>query len=367
MKFGNYKTQTVIIFLSLIMLNPIVFGLHITQSLTNPPALNLNCTNFAASFGDTMIFGNSEDGGIGHPLSKDPESTCVFYFQTEVDWPPIDDGYACVFVGWMEDGRISAQGGMNDQGLCYDLTSVPDAPMTSHPEHTYSVDGNWIQLDVLRENANVSEVISFLENVNWEGPVWFQWFFADSMGDIVIVSPGTDGELVFTRKAAGIDGFLTQTNFNRANNKSGTYPCWRYDASYAILNEITQESELTVSKMTTVLDAVHFKKGITMTGYSNLFDPNEQMLYLNILGQFTETATINVTEELLIDEYRAVPMADYFSEDTVASGMAYYQSYRNRLITYATLAITGVVLILGGIFFGIYLIIRKKRRLKMNN
>ena len=199
---------------------------------------------------------------------------------------------------------------MNDQGLCHDLTSVQETPMTSHPEHTYSVDGSWIQLDVLRENANVSEVISFLENVNWEGPVWFQWFFADSSGDMVIVSSGMDGELVFTRKTAGTDGFLTQTNFNRANNKSGTYPCWRYDASYAILGEVSQESELNVPKMTTVLDAVHFQKGITMTGYSNLFDPNEQMLYLNILGQFSETATINVTEELLIDDYRAVTMAD---------------------------------------------------------
>lgn len=313
-----------------------------------------SCTNFGASFGDSVLFGNSEDGGLDHPLGQYPSSSTMFYYGADVD------EYGCAFVGWYwNEVSVSIQGGMNDQGLCYDLTGIPNTPVNLNPNPSYIVDGNWVLKDVLRLNANVSEVIEFFETTDWGGEWWFQWLFVDASGDVVIISPGTDGELVYTRKQAGVDGFLTQTNFNRANNKSGTYPCPRFTASTKILNEITSEEELTVEKFNEVLDAVHLSIG-SYTGYSNVFDPKNQMLYLSYMAQFDETVSINVTDELTDTVFKAIPMDDYFSEETVKNGLDFYNKFkRNTIILYRILPITAIVVILGGIIAAIYFLVKK--------
>ncbi|MHA1592349.1 MAG: hypothetical protein ACTSUP_07760 [Candidatus Heimdallarchaeaceae archaeon] len=357
--FNSSKSFSILLIVLLCLLSN--SNLLLAQN-NNLPEMDLSCTNFAASFGDVVLFGNSEDGGMSHPLGIDPLSSRVFYYAAD------GEEYGCAFVGWYWEGTaVSAQGGINDQGLCYDLTGIPDTTLNSHPYQSYSVDGSWVLFDVLRQNANVSEVIDFLKNVNWEGHVWFQWFFADASGDMVIVSPGIDGELAFTRKESGIDGFLTQTNFNRVNNASGEYPCPRYETSTEILNEITIEEELTVAKFNEVLEAVSFQKSITHTGYSNVFDPVNKMLYLTFMTQFDETAIVNVTEELLsVTHSKAVPMTDYFSEETVEKGFEYYSAFKTRA-TFLTLVlpITAIVLLLVGVIVGLYFLIRKLKRRKI--
>lgn len=339
----------------------ISYNYEIAAQLSNLPNRELSCTNFAASFGDRVFFGNSEDGGLSHPLSLDPLSSQIFYYSAD------SEGYGCAFVGWYVEGyKISIQGGMNDQGLCYDLTGIPDTPVNTPPNPTYTVAGSWIMKDVLRLNANVSEIIDFIMSCDWSGYWWYQWFFADAYGDMVVISPGTDGDLVFTRKIAGEDGFLTQTNFNRANNKSGDYPCWRYDTSYNLLSEIQSEENLTSEKFTEVLEAVHFPKtGGSFTHYSNTFDPVNQMLYLNYMGQFYETATINITEELDFSGSKAVPMTDYFSEETANAGFESFRSWRSTVIfIYRVLPITAIVLVTGGIATGIFFLIKRIKKKK---
>lgn len=355
----SFKTLSVCFILSLCL-----FTTNI-QSATQPYnqfADIQSCTNFGASFGDTVLFGNSEDGGLDHPLGQFPTSSRMFYYGAD------GDEYGCAFVGWYwEEVSVSIQGGMNDQGLCYDLTGIPNTPVNLNQNPSYVVAGNWVLKDVLRLNANVSEVIEFFETTDWGGEWWFQWLFADASGDVVIISPGTDGELVYTRKQAGVDGFLTQTNFNRANNKSGDYPCPRFTASTEILSEITSEEELTVEKFNEVLDAVHFSKGGSYTGYSNVFDPVNKMLYLTYMGQFDETVSINVTEELSDTVFNAVPMAEYFSEETVEKGLDYYNKFkRNFIIIYRILPISAIVIVLGGIIAAIYFLVKKLRKKKIS-
>ncbi|MCG3222680.1 MAG: hypothetical protein H7641_14970 [Candidatus Heimdallarchaeota archaeon] len=356
--FSIFKSSVIMItLLSSLLCN----SFQVNSVSYNLPDKNLSCTNFGASFGDTVLFGNSEDGGLSHPLGQYPESTRMFYYGAGAE------GYGCAFVGWYwEEISVSIQGGMNDQGLCYDLTGIPDTPVNTPPNPTYTVAGSWIMKDVLRLNANVSEVIDFFKSADWSGYWWFQWLFVDALGEVVIISPGTDGELVFTRKVAGEDGFLTQTNFNRANNKSGTYPCWRYEASYEILSEIENEEDLTTTKFNEVLDAVHFYKGGSFTHYSNTFDPVNKMLYLNYMGNFDETATINVTEELEDLYFKAVPMSDYFSEDTVENGFENYKKWKRAAIfKFQVLPISAIVLTVIGIGVGIYFLIRKLKKRKI--
>ena len=362
MKKTNFSLlkSSVIIFT---LLSSLLCNSFYVKSISNDlPDKNLSCTNFGASFGDTVLFGNSEDGGLSHPLGQYPETTQMFYYGAGAE------GYGAAFVGWYwEEISVSIQGGMNDQGLCYDLTGIPDTPVNTPPNPTYTVAGNWVLKDVLRLNANVSEVIDFFKSADWSGYWWFQWLFVDAFGEVVIISPGTDGELVFTRKVAGEDGFLTQTNFNRANNKSGTYPCWRYEASFDSLNEIESEEDLTPGKFNEVLEAVHFpKRGGSFTHYSNAFDPVNKMLYLNYMGQFYETAVINITEELDLDGSKAVPMTDYFTDETVEAGFESYQQWkRNNIFIYRVLPIAAIVIIIVGIGIGIYFLIKKMKKRKI--
>jgi hypothetical protein len=327
-----------------------------------PQESKLSCTNFAVSINETTFFGNSEDGGLDSDLGVDPLSSHMFYYPNDAE------GYGCAFVGWLKNSYIrGVQGGMNDQGLCYDLTSCPSAPMNPHPEKPYRIGGNWIQKDILRLNANVSDAINFLNNVFWEGDVWYQWFFADSSGDMVIVSPGPDGELAFTRKVAGEDGFLTQTNFNRITNDSelGNFPCWRYEISTEMLGEIENEEDLTLDTMDSVLEAVHFDRGGSFTGYSNAFDPVNKMLHLTLLAQFDDTITINVTEELAITEEHLVPMTDYFSQETIENGLAYYKTFKARMIVLG-ITVFGIVpiIIIISLALTIRFVIKKRRKKK---
>jgi len=354
-KITRIITQSYIInfiLISLLLGNSFVFAAQPNIQFSK----NISCTNFAASFGDTVLFGNSEDGGLNHPLGLDPLSSRMFYYGADAE------GYGCAFVGWYWEGiSVSIQGGMNDQGLCYDLTGIPNTPVNTPPNPTYTVAGSWIMKDVLRLNANVTELIDFFMRCDWSGEWWFQWLFVDAFGDIVIISPGIDGDLVFTRKNAGDDGFLTQTNFNRANNKSGSYPCWRYEASYELLSEIESEEDLTPAKFNEVLDAVHFPKcGGSFTHYSNTFDSVNKLLYLNYMGNFDETATINVTEELEDTEFKAVPIADYFTEETAENGYKNYKKWKGtNIFVYRVLPITAIVIVISGILVGMYFLIKK--------
>ncbi len=359
----NYKRVKTLNICILFLVSLIVNMGQINIQLKNPQEPVLSCTNFAASINETIFFGNSEDGNLDSYLGQYPLSSHMFYY------PADTEGYGCAFVGWLRDGYIrGVQGGMNDQGLCYDLTGIPSAPMNPHPEKPYQIGGTWIQFDILRQNANVSDAINFLNNVFWEGPVWFQWFFADSSGDMVIVSPGPDGELAFTRKEDGVDGFLTQTNFNRITNDSepGNFPCWRYDISTEMLGEIKNEEDLTLEAMDSVLDAVHFDREGSFTGYSNAFDPKNQLLHLTLLAQFDDTIEINVTEELAISEDHIVPMSDYFSQETIEKGLAYYKTFKTRIITKRfVLPAIGTVIIIISLIFTIRYVVKKRRKKKI--
>jgi hypothetical protein len=336
-----------------------VYALAAGMDFSDGHDTTLSCTNFAVSIGDRVLFGNSEDGGLTHPLGRNPESSHLFYYSAS------ENDYACMFVGWLWEGdRVSAQGGMNDQGLCYDLTGIPDVPMNSHPERPYSWQTNWVLFDVLRRNATVAEVIDYFGQVDWSEHVWFQWFFADAAGDMVIVSPGEDGELAFTRKPGGTDGFLTQTNFNRAvpDQHIGKYPCPRYETSESLLQAMISENELAISRFSEVLHAVA-RKGQFFTGYSNVFDVTNRKMHLSLLGQFDELVEIDVARELARTEsYRQVPMSAYFSEETVSKGLDYYRGFKIRAVLLGpVLTVLAIAAIVGVMAIFVVLLVRRLR------
>jgi len=354
MKKKKIKRETVLTFLLIMFFIAIPIS-HI-QSENVVEFQGTSCTNFSARFGEVVLFGNSEDASGNHPLMEDPEGSYVFVY------PNSSAGYGCVFLGWYwQDTHVSVQGGMNEYGLCYDSTAVPDMPMNLHPERPYKMGEDWLSGKILRECSNVSEAIELVNKFEFES-LWFQLFLTDANGDSVILSPGLSGEIEVTQ-LINENGYLAQTNFNRVNPSSyyGKYPCPRYEEAVNLLSPIESENNITVNYFERVLDAVHIEKIGGYTAYSNICDPKNNMMYIYFASQFNEMASFNITEELTKGE-RAIKLSELFSQETVENGVDLYLKYK-RLYN-VTIAFTsiGASLILITICTSFVIFIRRKRK-----
>jgi hypothetical protein len=264
-----------------------------------------SCTILTASHGDTVLFGYNMD----HPNLQ----SYIWFL------PSSTEGYGGVLIGYYAeiDGKpmIGYEGGMNDQGLAFDTNGLPDAVVNPHPEKPSSwATGNfWTK--ILRECSSVTEAINIAKNFNFGNVMDFQVHVADPTGDAVIISPGPDGELAFTRKGEG-DDFLVSTNFNPANlENSWDYPCWRYDTATEMLKRIEDEDSLTVDYFKSILDAVHQEGATYNTICSYICNLKSGILYLYYFHQFEEVVEFNLTEELARKE-RAILISDLFSQET---------------------------------------------------
>ncbi|MBW2410443.1 MAG: hypothetical protein JRF72_11645 [Deltaproteobacteria bacterium] len=215
---------------------------------TEPPCdgtVPSGCTVLTLSRGEQVFFGGNDD-------YINPDS---YYW---VD-PGDAQNYGAIWIGQPDN----VQQGVNEQGLAYDSNGLPRVDVNPHSERI-PVSGSYTSypIHILHECATVEEVITWVKAHEWHSFMHDQMHFADATGDAVIISAGTDGEVVFTRKPPG-DGFLVSTNFNVANPANGfDYPCWRYDRAQELLGQlVNQGGKLTAQDAASVLDAVHQQGG----------------------------------------------------------------------------------------------------------
>lgn len=312
---------------------------------TDPEA----CTIFSASYGDTVLFASNLD----HP---NPDGYVSFR-------PASFSEYGCVLFGYYSerDGRvrIGYEGGMNEQGLAFDTNGLPDIPMNPHPEKPYS----WRTVNffhaILRQCASVPEAIAMANEFNFGNMMDFQVHLVDSTGDAVIISPGTDGELHFTRKEFA-DGYLVSTNFNRANTQDGEYPCWRYDTATNMLEKVKHEDDLTPAHFQSILDAVHREGSSYNTILSYITDVKSGVVYLYHFHQFEEVFRFNLEEELGRGR-RELRVADLFSQETVDRASGEYQGHQTRERIVEVAALIAVPSVTGGLMVFVYRKVRKRR------
>jgi len=250
-----------------------------------------SCTIFTVTRGDTVLFGNNEDGGgTGTYIWLCPAQE-IETAQGEISI------YGAIALGYNYNDAGSdgyAQGGMNSQGLCADGNAVPRVSLNPHPERespfTYLIE------QVLWTCSTVNETIEWFESHNMGAQWSAQIHFADASGDAMVASVA-DGEFTYTRK--GSAHFLVSTNFNLANTSSAfAYPCWRYDAATSMLEEIISEGDLTVDTVRDVLDAVH-EEGTYGTKYSNIFDLVNGVVYIYHDHDFENVVRLDLDEELV--------------------------------------------------------------------
>ena len=269
-----------------------------------------SCTIFAASYGNTVLYGNNED-----------YTNYNTYYWVK---PSTEGKYGGVYLGF---DNFFPQGGVNEKGLAYDFNALPKAPLNPHPDLP---DRGAIIKKIHETCATVEEAIIVARKHNWGSSIKWQVLLADATGDAVVISAGPDGELAFTRKQKG-NGYLVSTNFNRANPEntySGSYPCWRYNKAVEMLDKIEYEEDLTVNYFASILDAAHVESARGNTLYSNVFDLKNGVIYLYYWHQFDEVVTLKVAEEIA-KEGAPIRIKELFSRKTVKKAADEHEKYRN--------------------------------------
>jgi len=136
--------------------------------------------------------------------------------------------------------------------------------------------------------------------------------FADKSGDAVVIHPGMDGELTYSRKPKG-NGYLVSTNFNLAKLDKGNWSCLRYETADKMLSNIGVQNDLTVEFMASVLKATH-RGGRIKTLYSAVYDLQKLRIYLYYDRQFDAPYKLDVKEELAkTTVYRKISLDDLIS------------------------------------------------------
>ncbi|MHA2073074.1 MAG: carcinine hydrolase/isopenicillin-N N-acyltransferase family protein [Candidatus Hodarchaeales archaeon] len=274
---------------------------------------SLACTVFTASQGDTVLAGNNEDW---YPVD------------TQVRFISAKNGYHGMAIFGFTD--IWFQGGMNDEGLFVDITSLPPVEVVSHPEKV-EIQANVAEVALLG-CSTVNEVIQLYNTTRFFNTWSGQYLFVDASGDAVVISVDSDGELAYTRKE---ENYLLMTNFNLANPDNGRYPCERYDTGLLMLDDM---DNVTVDGFQSVLSAVHQRS----TLYSNIYDLVNREVYIYYFHQFQEVVKISLSEELTKGDH-VVPLIDLFSSETKAAALVAYQTYQLSFMLAETISIIALV------------------------
>lgn len=304
---------------------------------------NQNCTIITASNDKNVLYANNED---------------THFKELIIGFIPASDGkYGSVKFGYMYDGNQNYQGAVNDQGLIWDVNSVAKTKMTAHPEKPYShLKDNYLSY-LTNSVSSVREAIELARKFDFGDSMKIQIHIADASGDAVVISPGPDGEVVFTRKGA-TDRYIVSTNFSLADD--GKNKCWRYDKANEML-AAAGNSEFTVDYISRIIEEVHLRTIQSFTLYSNIVDLTNRKIYLYYMSQYNERIELDIDEELK-KGFRVVDMSSLFSKATVDTGDADYHRFEVRFTVFKVAVVATAIVLLVGIIVITVVIIKKRKK-----
>ena len=220
------------------------------------------------------------------------------------------------------------QSGINEKGLCFDINWIPKEELIPQPEKLRQ--NEWVITQLRQEVATVEELLEKLFQYNWGESISYQVHFADKSGDAVIIYPGLNGELTFSRRAKG-SNYLISTNFNHGRRLRASwigldFPYKllfdsKFKAADDMLLGLDSEHDASVEFLGSVLEATHrnwwFNTPLSIkTIYSTIFDPRNLHIYLYLNRQFDHPHMIDVQRELAEGvPYKKVPLAELVSSD----------------------------------------------------
>lgn len=335
---------------------------HCNEQLDSPTSLNQSCTTFFAFNGDMALLGDSEDMGADHPLASDPERSVIWFYPSSAI---LGGKYGVLALGWFWNDDVSFQSGMNGKGLGLGLTAIPPTPLNSHPEKPFSPTSHGsLYYRILWDSASVTEAIQIASNYDLE-ELHYQILIGDASGDAVIISPGSDGELAFTRKEPTED-YLVASTYNCAIPESyiGGDSFKRYDTAVAALENLENSTNSIVDQCSSILESVHRQSSVQLgayTAYSSIFDLKSRVTYIYYLSQFDEVIELNMDEELIKGQhyYRLSELVPVRTND---QALAQYQAAQTRGWLVISGISIGILMLFIGLTFLIYTKVKKRRK-----
>ena len=288
------------------------------------------CTVFTLEKGGQIYFGGNDD-----------YITLDSYYWVDQRG---DGQYGVIWVGPPDN----VQQGVNEKGLAYDANGLPSVYTNPHPERE-PVPGGYVDyvIHIMRHNSTVEEVIDWIQSHQRPDFMRDQLHFADASGDAVIVSPGQDGELIFTRKPPR-DAFLISTNFNVADPNHGNVS-WRYSTAEQVLGElIDRPGGLTPLDGASVLEAVHDEGSGGWTRSSMLADLPNGKVYLYYFYQFDSPVILDVADQLT-NPPAPGPLSELFPQDVQEEAERRYQRLQSIPARCRTLGIGWFALVAGSL------------------
>ncbi len=345
------KKSIVILSLGAALLVILVGGIWSPRQTSTPKS----CTAFAITSGDAVLMGNNED-------SSNTNGRIGFYPPTEGTYGFVEIGYLVTNDG---DTYVSYQGGMNHKGLAWDALGIPEADLNPHPERPYAFwDDNFLG-KILKEHSTVAGVIDMASEFDFGESMGMQILVADATGDAVVIGPGPDGEVAFTRKAPG-EGFLVSVNANQTD--PDLQEDERYNTVVEMLGKFGPGERLGGEDLAPTLEAASLKNVFNAldsryTAYSYIFDLRKGLFYIYYLGQYNEVVEYDLIFELNKGKERVIPITDRMSKETVDDGLAQYEAAHSRADNIMNTGLWAVLLALGSVvYFGYRRITRGPKR-----
>ncbi len=224
------------------------------------------CTGFCASVRGVTLVGNNED--YNNPRTK-------LWFV-----PASNGAHGRMYVGFDD---LWAQGGMNDQGLFFDgfaterVAAVPGKP---------AFPGNLVE-KIMSECATVAEAVRLFEKYDRSFLERGILLFADRHGDAAAIEPGA-----VVRKTGR---YFVQTNFHQSRVRPEGAICPRFRIASEMLE--SAGDGISVELFRRILAATH-AEGQYPTLYSNIYDLNQQVMYLYHFHNYENVIRIDLRERL---------------------------------------------------------------------
>jgi len=274
-----------------------------------------SCTSLMATSEDLVLLGDCEDAGAGHPLAGDPTAAYVFFLPGD----PSSGELGRMHTGWLWQSKYrSFQAGMNEAGLAYSLTAVPELPMNPHPERPYVHGRDSFYDSILRRASTVDEAIARTLQFDFS-TVWFQIMYADAAGDAAILSPGLDGEMAIARQSED-SSVLVAATFNTAAPEQfiGRDSFVRHRDGQEALTELIDADELSIATFSGIVEQVSRSRPYAFNGsytmYATTYDLTSRIAYVYVLCNYTAPIIIDLREELQkTHEDRRVGVVEFVS------------------------------------------------------
>jgi hypothetical protein len=179
-----------------------------------------------------------------------------------------------------------AQGSMNEKGLCFDSTALPQVPwkgdlLKQRPKNLLD--------KIMDECGTVAEAIAYFRKYDCPPLAEAQFLFADASGASAVIAWLPDHGLSIVERQGDY-----QVVTNSRLEASG-YRCPRFARAQQVLGA---KPEGSLATMTAVLSAVHQRGPGGFTSYSTVYDLAGRKVYLYNLADFTRVHEFDLAEEL---------------------------------------------------------------------